>query len=205
MRRDIEELEFQVWTSSAVTAIDADGVNVGQARLRSGTVLWAAGVKASPLGKLAGLEVDGQGRSSRRSRSQFERGILTHFHSRRSITRFTHGDGKPLPGTAPVAMQQGRHIGRMILGDLKGIPRQPFPFCRQGADGYDWPKQSHPRDWFDQTLGIASLDCMVSSSHLLPDGLLKIACWSFFNGRRPVRLPGAAPADCRQRLAQPLS
>src|SRR2546426_641565 len=60
--RDLEQLGVQVRTSSAVSAIEADGVQIGNLILRAGTVLWAAGVTASPLGRLAGLEVDAQGR-----------------------------------------------------------------------------------------------------------------------------------------------
>src|SRR4030095_16041511 len=56
--RDLERLGVQVRTSSAVTLIDADGVQIGSERLRAGTLLWAAGVKASALGKRARLGTD---------------------------------------------------------------------------------------------------------------------------------------------------
>src|SRR5262245_29550875 len=56
--RDLEHLGVQVWTNSAVTKVDADGVEIGAERIRAATVLWAAGVTASPLGKAAGLAVD---------------------------------------------------------------------------------------------------------------------------------------------------
>ncbi len=52
--RDLEHLGVQVWTSSTVTAIEAGVVHVGSERLRVGTMLWAAGVKASPLGRWRG-------------------------------------------------------------------------------------------------------------------------------------------------------
>src|SRR5215468_11189221 len=55
---DLEKLGVEVRTSSKVTSIDADGVQAGPERLRAATVLWAAGVKASPLAQQAGLEVD---------------------------------------------------------------------------------------------------------------------------------------------------
>jgi NADH dehydrogenase len=47
-------------------------------------------------------------------------------------SRYTHQTGKPLPGTAPVAMQQGRYIANTILEELKGRPRQPFHFVDKG-------------------------------------------------------------------------
>jgi NADH dehydrogenase len=45
---------------------------------------------------------------------------------------YKHQTGKPLPGTAPVAMQQGRYLARTILRDLKGEPRRPFHFVDKG-------------------------------------------------------------------------
>src|SRR5262249_16186423 len=60
--RDLEHLGVQVWTNSRVTKIDADGVDIGPERLHAATVLWAAGVKASPLGQTAAWNVDRQGR-----------------------------------------------------------------------------------------------------------------------------------------------
>jgi hypothetical protein len=46
--------------------------------------------------------------------------------------RYTHQNGKPLPGTAPVAMQQGRYLAGMIVRDMKGEPREPFRFVDKG-------------------------------------------------------------------------
>src|SRR5262249_19785201 len=108
--RDLERLGVQVWTSSTVTRIDADGVEVGKDRLRAGTVLWAAGVRASPLGKLAGLEVDRQGRVSINPDLSVPGNPDVFVAGDQSV--FVHQTGKPLPGTAPVAMQQGRYIAR---------------------------------------------------------------------------------------------
>jgi NADH dehydrogenase len=128
--RDLEELGVQVWTSSLVSGVDAQGVNVGEERISAATVLWAAGVEASPLGRTLGLEVDRQGRIV------VQPDLTIPYHAR----VFVAGDqalckdaaGKPLPGTAPVAMQQGRYIARTIRGDLAGRPRQPFAFVDKG-------------------------------------------------------------------------
>ena len=128
--RDLEHLGVQVWTQSAVTNINADGVEIGNERIRAATVLWAAGVKASPLGSAAGLAVDRQGRvlvepdlSVKGHKNVFVAGDLACF---------THQTGKPLPGTAPVAMQQGRYLARTIRGELAGRPRKPFHFVDKG-------------------------------------------------------------------------
>jgi NADH dehydrogenase len=128
--RDLEHLGVQVWTSSAVTRIDADGVEIGGERLRAATVLWAAGVKASPLGQAAGLEADRQGRVI------VEPDLSVKGHPNVFVAgdqaSFTHQTGKPLPGTAPVAMQQGRYLARLIRRELAGKPRQPFRFVDKG-------------------------------------------------------------------------
>jgi NADH:ubiquinone reductase (H+-translocating) len=128
--RDLESLGAQVKVSSVVTNIDAEGVQLGDERIRAGVVLWAAGVKASPLGAAAGLEVDAQGRVI------VEPDLTVKGHPHVFVAgdqaRFTHQTGKPLPGTAPVAMQAGRHAARMILRDLTQRPREAFHFVDKG-------------------------------------------------------------------------
>lgn len=128
--RDLESLGVQVWVSCAVTNIDRDGVQVGKEGVQAGTVLWAAGVKASPLGRKTGLEIDAQGRVI------VAPDLSVPSHSEIFVAgdqaRHTHQTGKPLPGTAPVAMQQGRYIAQTILGELKGKAREPFRFVDKG-------------------------------------------------------------------------
>jgi NADH dehydrogenase len=113
-----------------VTAIDADGVEIGKERLRAGTVLWAAGVTASPVGKTLGVDVDRQGRVV------VEPDLSVKGHPNifvaGDLALFTHQTGAGLPGTAPVAMQQGRYVGETILGDQRGEPRRPFHFVDKG-------------------------------------------------------------------------
>jgi NADH dehydrogenase len=128
--RDLEQLGVQVWTNSAVTHLDEAGVTCGRDRLQAATVLWAAGVAASPLGRAAGWEVDRQGR------------VLVHddLSLAGHPNVFVLGDqascrgpsGQPLPGTAPVAMQQGRYIARLIRDELAGRPRKSFHFVDKG-------------------------------------------------------------------------
>jgi NADH dehydrogenase len=128
--RALEELGVQVWTSSLVTLVDADGVSVREERISAATALWAAGVEASRLGRKLGLTVDRQGRII----------VTPDLTLPDHPTVFVAGDqasckdaaGKPLPGVAPVAMQQGQFIARTILGDLTGRPREPFVFRDKG-------------------------------------------------------------------------
>jgi len=127
---DLDRLGVQVRTNTPVTMIDADGVGLSGERVRAATVLWAAGVKASPLGHSAGLVVDRHGRvlvepdlSAQGHKNVFVAGDLACF---------THQTGKPLPGTAPVAMQQGRFLARTIRRALQGKSREQFHFADKG-------------------------------------------------------------------------
>ena len=128
--RDLEGLGVQVRASCAVTSIDAGGVTIQNERLRAGTVLWAAGVKAAPLGRQAGMECDAQGRVIVAP----DLSIVGHpnVFVAGDQARHTHQSGKPLPGTAPVAMQQGRYLARAIARDLQGETREPFRFVDKG-------------------------------------------------------------------------
>ena len=128
--RDLEAIGVQIWTHSAVTEIDASGVQIGTERIRTGTVLWAAGVRASDLGASFGAERDGQGRV------KVEPDLSVPGHPELlvlgDLAHVPGPDGRPLPGIAPVALQQGRHAARTILGDLRGKPRQPFVYRDKG-------------------------------------------------------------------------
>jgi len=129
-QRDLASLGVQTRTSCAVTSIDSGGVQIGSERIAAATVLWAAGVRASKLGREAGLNVDAQGR------------VLCEpdLSVKDNLNVFVAGDqaripsqtGKPLPGTAPVAMQQGAYIAKTILDDLHSRMRTPFHFVDKG-------------------------------------------------------------------------
>lgn len=128
--RDIEGLGVQVWTSSAVTDINGDGVEVGEERISARTVLWAAGVRASSLGAKLGVDVDRQGRvivESDLSLSShpevFVAGDQAHAKN---------ADGKPLPGVAPVALQAGRFLAKNVLREIRGAQRLAFHYVDKG-------------------------------------------------------------------------
>jgi NADH dehydrogenase len=128
--RELEKLGVQTWTNSRVTKIDAQGVEIGHERIDAATVLWAAGVQASELGKHTGVEVDRQGRVP------VEPDLTVKGHPNVFVagdqSLFTHQTGAPLPGTAPVAIQQGRYIAKTILRDVAKQPREPFHFVDKG-------------------------------------------------------------------------
>ncbi|MCY0991363.1 NAD(P)/FAD-dependent oxidoreductase [Nannocystis sp. ILAH1] len=129
--RDLESLGVTVWTNTMVTNVTAEGVVLGGESVQSATVLWAAGVAPSELNRSLGVELDRQGRilvetdcSIPGHREVFVIGDQAHLEEE---------PGKPpLPGLAPVAIQQGRHVARNILHELKGKPREPFRYLDKG-------------------------------------------------------------------------
>jgi NADH dehydrogenase len=128
--RDLESLGVQVWTTSPVTAIDAAGVEVGRERVEAATTLWAAGVEASPLGRTLGLETDRLGRivvgpdlALAGHPEVFVLGDQAHA---------LDAARNPLPGLAPVAMQEGRFAARAIRDDLSGRERGAFAYRDRG-------------------------------------------------------------------------
>ena len=127
--RDLEALGVHVRVSSLVTKVDEDGVQVGSERIRAGTVIWAAGVQASSLGQKLGLETDREGRivvepdlSISGLPNVFVAGDQAHFEQ----------NDLPLPGLAPVAVQQGRFIAHAIRREVKGQPRETFRYVDKG-------------------------------------------------------------------------
>jgi len=121
--RDLESLGVQVWTSSAVTAVDAEGVELGDERIRAATALWAAGVQASPLCKSLGAELDRQGRV--RVEPDLSIAGRPEVFAIGDLAAATGPTGEPLPGVAPVAMQQGSHVARILRAELDGGGERP--------------------------------------------------------------------------------
>lgn len=128
--RDLESLGVQVWTNSRVTSVDANAVHVGEEVLRARTVLWAAGVMASPLGAALGVDLDPAGRVVVGD----DLTIAGHpeVFVAGDLARVCPTGGPMLPGIAPVAMQQGRYIAETIERDQDGKPRQPFQYLDKG-------------------------------------------------------------------------
>jgi NADH:ubiquinone reductase (H+-translocating) len=129
-RKELEGLGIEIRTSSAVTDIGDDFVEIGSDHITTRTVLWAAGVRASPLTNHLGVPLDRGGRV-------WVEGDLS-VPDRSEV--FVAGDliaktqnGKPLPGVAQLAVQSGRHAARNILLSLAGKPRAPFVYVDRGS------------------------------------------------------------------------
>jgi NADH:quinone reductase (non-electrogenic) len=128
--RDLEKLGVQVWTSSKVTNVDANGVDVGQERLNAKNILWAAGVQASKLNYELGVQLDNQGRviieqdlSVANHPNLFVLGDQAHFNDK---------VGNPLPALAPIALQQGKFAAKNILLQIDGQERKSYKYIDKG-------------------------------------------------------------------------
>jgi NADH dehydrogenase len=129
-RRQLEDLGVEVRVGALVTDVDGHGVCIGPERIESRTVLWAAGVAASPIGRSLGAPVDRAGRVKVESdlglpghREVFVAGDLAAFEQ----------NGRPVPGVAPAAMQMGRHAARNVLRSIAGQPLVPFRYVDKGS------------------------------------------------------------------------
>jgi NADH dehydrogenase len=128
--RELKRLGVQVLTNSTVTAIDAGGVDVGSERIAARTVIWAAGVAASPLGRSLGVPLDRQGRVivgkdlSVPGRPEiFVLGDQAHVEDDKQ---------RVLPAIAPVAIQQGAYLAKQLNARAKGHPPQAFTYFDKG-------------------------------------------------------------------------
>lgn len=128
--RALQRLGVEIRVGKPVEEIDADGVIVAGQRIASKTVIWSAGVAASPAGAWLGAEVDRGGRVH----------VNTDLTVPGQANVFVIGDsaalsqdGKPLPGVAPVAMQQGRYVAALIKQRVtSGGPERPFHYVDKG-------------------------------------------------------------------------
>jgi NADH:ubiquinone reductase (H+-translocating) len=128
-RAQLEKLGVEVVTGTPVSAIDADGYALGDAFVRARTVLWAAGVAASPLGALLDAPRD------RAGRVQVGRDLSVPSHPEIFVAGDLASvlqDGKPVPGVAPAAKQMGAHVARVIRARLHGAPAPEFRYQDYG-------------------------------------------------------------------------
>jgi NADH dehydrogenase len=129
-RRQLERLGVEVRLGTAVTAVERDGIELGAERIAARTIVWAAGVAASPLGRALSPQVD------RAGRVPVEPDLTLAGHPEVSLVGdivSLQQDGKPVPGVAPAAMQMGRHAAENVLRTLRGEPRRPFRYVDKGS------------------------------------------------------------------------
>jgi NADH dehydrogenase len=131
--RDLESLGVQVWTGARVTGVTDEGIVVGNDKIAAATVLWAAGVRAADIGRTLGVPLDQAGRVITAADLTIEGHpevfVLGDMSSRMD------SNGKPLPGVALVAMQEGIYAAAIIKKEARNraqTPRPPFKYVDMG-------------------------------------------------------------------------
>jgi NADH dehydrogenase len=130
-RTSLEQLGVEVRLGTPVTALDGAGVSVGTERIEARTVIWGAGVIASPAGEWLGAETDRAGRVK----------VTPDLSVPGHPDIFVIGDtaaiddanGNPLPGVAPVAKQQGNYVAALLIARQKGKTVAPFRYRDLGS------------------------------------------------------------------------
>lgn len=138
-RKQLEKRGIELRPNTRVTQVNADGITLQVGThtedIAAETVLWAAGVAASPLGKLlaeqSGAPLDRQGRV------QVQSDLTLPGHSNvfviGDLANYIGEDGKSLPGVAPVAMQQGTHVAETIMARFQHKTVKPFRYFDYGS------------------------------------------------------------------------
>ncbi len=129
--RTLEKLGVEVRTGARVTNITEQGVFIGQEFIPARTVLWAAGVAASPVAKSLGVELDRSGRVLVTPELTVPGHDDVFVVGDLSVLK--DAEGKPVPGLAPVAMQEGKHAAHNIRRQLQGKPMTPFSYWDRGS------------------------------------------------------------------------
>src|SRR6266542_257002 len=200
--RRLTKLGVKVLTEVKVESVDEQGVVAGGSRIPSATVLWTAGVAASPVPKMLGAKTDRAGRAL----------VGPALNVVEALGVFVVGDaaslmqeGHPVPGVAQAAIQQGRYVGRLIAKELKGRKvKRPFRYFDKGnmavvGKNYavlerGWLRTSGFLTWLVWAfIHILSLPQLQNRLRVQRQWL-----WSYFTGQRssrlipePPRTPGA--------------
>jgi NADH dehydrogenase len=193
----LEKLGIKVMTGVKVEKVDEQGVIAGGKRIPSATVLWTAGVAASAIVKMLGAKTDRAGRVTV--------GPCLDVPDVPGVfvvgdTASVMQDGRPVPGVAQAAIQQGRYVGRLICERLKGRePRRPFRYFDKGnmaVVGKNFAileagrfRMSGFLTWLIWAfIHVASLPQLQNRLQVETQWL-----WSYFTGQRGSRLISEAP------------
>ena len=192
-RKALERLGVTVELGRAVTRLDAEGVVFGDKQLPARTIIWAAGVAASPAAEWLGAPADRAGRvlvepdlTAPGDPDIFVIGDTAHL---------MRPDGKPVPGVAPAAKQEGKHVAATIKARLAGdtTPR-PFRYRHDGdlatigkraaAIDFGWIKLTGWLAWW--LWGVAHIYFLIDFRNRLAVSLSWL--WIYFTGQRSARL-----------------
>ncbi|HZS27482.1 MAG TPA: FAD-dependent oxidoreductase, partial [Candidatus Angelobacter sp.] len=160
--KQLHKLGVEVRTGAMVTDITPRSVKVGNEEIPAAVTLWAAGVKASPLGAMLGEKTDKAGRV-----------LVNQYLNLAShpevfvigdLAWFIDSEGKPLPGVSPVAIQMGNNVAANISRDLRHESRKPFVYFDKGSMA---------------TIGRAAAVAVVGKLHL--SGFMAWMAWLFIH------------------------
>jgi NADH:ubiquinone reductase (H+-translocating) len=130
-QRSLEQLGVEVRLGVSVTDCDCSGVSLGRERLQTRTIVWAAGVKASPVTEWLAVDSDRAGRV----KVQGDLSVPGHpnIFVIGDAAAASGPDGKPLPGVAPVAKQQGWYVADLLMARAKGKTLPAFRYRDFGS------------------------------------------------------------------------
>jgi NADH:ubiquinone reductase (H+-translocating) len=130
-RRSLEQLGVEVRLKAGVTECDSGGVSIGAERIEARTIIWAAGVKATPVAEWLGAEHD------RAGRVKVEPNLSVPGHPNIFVigdaALMLGADGEPVPGDAGVAKQQGKYVARLLIARSKSKTLPPFRYRHLGS------------------------------------------------------------------------
>ncbi len=191
--RALKELGVEVVLGEMVTNVHADGVDYGGKTLRAGTILWAAGVLASPAAKWLGVEADRAGRI----KVNPDLSVPGHpeIFAVGDTVAITMPDGKPVPGIGDAAKQGGSHAARVIAARLGGDTRaMPFRYHHLGDIAtigrsralidFGWLRLTGWIGWW--AWGLAHIYFLIGIKNRLFIALSWL--WTYVTGRRSARL-----------------
>jgi NADH dehydrogenase len=203
----LRDLGVEVELGAAVTAIDADGVVYGGKRLDAATIIWAAGVEASPAAKWLGVEPD------RAGRVKVEPDLTVPGHPEIFVigdtATITMPDGKPVPGVGDGAKQGGKHAARVIRARL-GRFGKPLPFHYKHAgdlatigkraaviDFGGFQLKGWPAWW---VWGLAHIYFLIDTKNRLAVALSWL--WIYLSGQRSARLITQGEAETKAPIKE---
>src|SRR5262249_38332441 len=210
-KQRLENLGVAVRLGHGVDQIDADGVEVAGGRLASKTGIWTAGGAPSPAGKWLKVETD------RAGRVRIQKDVTVPGHPEIFVVGDTAAfeqDGKPLPGVAQVAMQQGHYAGKLIHSRITGSKQPaPFRYFDKGNMAVVGKGFAVLQSWKFQTSGLTAwLIWAFIHLQFLATPSLRLTVflqwtWTFVTGQRGSRLivnyHSSAPASTAVREALP--
>jgi NADH dehydrogenase len=202
-QRALERMGVEVRTSAPVTDVSAAGVRLGAEQTPSRTVIWTAGVVATPVGAWLGAATD------RTGRVKVEPDLSVPGHPEVFVVgdaAYVEQDGAPLPGVAQAAMQQGRYVGRLIQRRVQQQPApEPFRYWYPpnmatvgrafAVSDFGWLRTSGFLTWLMWL--IVHVFYLAGLRNRLQ--VLVQWTWAYFTYERNVRVlsPEPAPADGR--------